>query len=165
MTTSMENIPPYILHIHTALLHDGYYLADPNILQHLCWKRQGHKIHIFKNIPAQPPTTPLAFAPLCVITFISNNSFWLTSDAGWHKLTEISPSLLDAKATCVSTFPTGHTLLHDNFQLALNHINDLVQMVTLALTRQGFTQIELSCLKFCHVLFEACKFSLSIYTI
>ncbi|KAH0832152.1 hypothetical protein J3R83DRAFT_13063 [Lanmaoa asiatica] len=154
MSTSTTSVPPCILRARDARSLDGYYLADPSVLQRVRWERQGRKSYVFEQVPAQHPATPPALASLSVIAHISDDLFWLTSDANWRRPTAITPSLAEAKATCVGTCPTRHTLLRDDFQSALDQVHTLQDMVATGNTCQGFTQTGTSRLKFRHVLFE-----------
>jgi hypothetical protein len=49
-------------------------------------------------------------ASLSIIGLITDDTFWLTSDTGWREPTKITPSVSEAKVTCIATFPVHYTL-------------------------------------------------------
>ena len=68
------------------------------------------------DLRALPCTTTDSIATLSIIAFIPDGAFWLTPDAGWKDPMKITPTLSEAKATCVATFPDDDTMLRDDFQ-------------------------------------------------
>ena len=144
-----------ILRTRNALLQKHSYIADPDFLQYVEWQRRGRKNLLYPVASAENDDCD-DVASLSVIAFIPDDGFWLTSDAGWKGPTKITPTLSEAKATCVATFPRDNSVLRNDFQVALDHVHTLQDKVATpnAEDRRGFSQPGSTKFKFRHVLFE-----------
>lgn len=156
MDDPSDEISCCILHTHNTLLRNHTYLGDPNFLQYVQWRRRGRKNLLYALPSSKNSNTSDSIATLSIIAFIPDDTFWLTSDAGWKGPTKITPTLSKAKATCITTFPDDDTILRDDFQHALDHIHALQDMVVTpgAESRLRFSLPGSTKLKLRHVLFE-----------
>ncbi|EMD31578.1 hypothetical protein CERSUDRAFT_78031 [Gelatoporia subvermispora B] len=105
--------PPIVaqLRAHRAdLARTGFYLADARVRRNVVWKRpEGTKgrSHILVQKKANAlacDDIPVDPAYLILVGRVSDDSFYMTSDANW-KPSSFAPSLADAKASCLLSMP------------------------------------------------------------
>ena len=122
------------------LLNTGMYLAHPNIRNKVKWVRdgKGHKLVTKRTKPTNDDDTenlsPPEMAILSLITTISTDDFWMSSDAGWKGPTNFTRTLADAKASCTGKKPSFETI-GDNFNTAIANLQWLQDQIA----TDGFT--------------------------
>ncbi|KAG6370933.1 hypothetical protein JVT61DRAFT_10780 [Boletus reticuloceps] len=110
--------------IRDQLLGTGFYLADASTLDRVHWAVDGRKSILFEE-PFDPTAeSDLRPAVLTAILVLSDQRFFLTSDASWHGPSEITPRLYDVHASCIGVPPWVNPF-HNDFSRLLVHAHAL----------------------------------------
>lgn len=110
--------------IHDQLIGAGFYLADSSTLDRVRWAVDGRKTILFEE-PNDPSfETDMQPAILSAILVLSEQGFFLTSDANWHGPSEITPHLYDVKGSCVGVAARVNPF-RDDFSSLIAHARTL----------------------------------------
>lgn len=149
--------------LRPRLMQSGTYLGDPALMNRVHWDADGRQDIVVRNLiagaaptPNQRPSPAVLSAVLC----ISDQSYWLTSNAGWKGPTAYTTYLHQAKANCLGIHPNKSVgLFLQDFAMIAHNANLLQDAAVTpnSTARMGFasnrdgpgTQI-----KFRYVLFE-----------
>lgn len=115
--------------VHDQLLQLGRYLGNLDLLDHIHWIMEGHREVLKTNAvdeDADHSVVPSVPAILSAVVHIFNQSFWLTSDAGWKGPTEITSNLYQVKASCIGVHPREDAVgFQVDFNTAMLNANTL----------------------------------------
>ncbi|KAI6037404.1 hypothetical protein BKA83DRAFT_9650 [Pisolithus microcarpus] len=108
-----------------SLLDSGFYLGDNHVLNNVEWtffngdEDEEGNIHVSSFEPA----------PLCAITTIDRNDFWLTPLAGYHKPSAIWHDLASVKPSCAITQPSVQPV-KEEFNIVVQNLRQLQDSIT-----------------------------------
>ena len=141
------------------LITTSFYLTDSSTLDHIPWAVDGRKTVLFE-MPKDPSTdSKMEPAIISTIIVLSEQGSFLTSDGNWCGPSEITPHLSDAKGSCIGMAPRVNPF-HDNFSSLLEHARALQGQAALHEEAASIGFVCNNCIKFQHVLFQVCYFSL-----
>jgi hypothetical protein len=146
--------------LYDELLQSRTYLSNPDVLSHVHWASEGHYDIVVLNSDQENgghAPVPTVFS---TIVHISDQSYWLSSDAGWKGPTEFTSSPSQAKMNCLGVRSNEDVRpFQADFVTVVDNTNT---MQTLMGTPEAEVRIGFALnfnglaphLKFCHILFE-----------
>lgn len=141
------------LTVRDQLLSAGLYLADASSLDRVQWAANGRKTTLVMRSDISSRDSDMEPAILSAILVLSEQGFFLTTDANWRGPSTISPHLYDTKASCVGVPPQVNPF-RDDFSALLVHARSLQTQTASHEDALSVGFVRDNCLKFRHVLFE-----------
>lgn len=153
VTTNMSSFLSSTVSVRDQLINAGFYLAHASSLDNVQWGANGRKSILLARPPNSSRPSEMSPAVLSAILVLSEQGFFLTSDANWKGPSEINPHLNDVKGTCIGTSPQVN-LLRDDFTLLIDNARSLQSITATHEDALCVGFLRNQTLKFRHVLFE-----------
>ena len=147
--------------IHDQLIGAGFYLADSSTLDRVRWAVDGRKTILFEEPNDPSSETDMQPAILSAILVLSEQGFFLTSDANWRGPSEITPHLYDVKGSCVGVAARVNPF-RDDFSSLIAHARTLQVKAASHEETSSIGFVHDSSIKFRHVLFQVRHWNASI---
>lgn len=141
-------LPSRLIAARKNLIKTGLYLGEGSIHDNVHWVRQGRADRLAvkplaatptcsdsgkssddsSKYPSPPPDEPPELASLCAIAHISNQDFWLTSDAGYRGPSSVWGDLARVKPSCTLEEPDMQPVRGD-FKAVMDNLRKLQDAV------------------------------------